>query len=96
MERQTPGSFMNETSKYIRVKVTTKASEDKVIGWKNEELRVKVTEPPEKGKANRAVIRLLAKHFDVAQRDVILVQGETSRHKRFCIDCVEKVGGRYD
>ena len=46
----------------IQVKVTPNASEDKVIGMDGEVLKIKVRATPEKGKANQAVIDLLAKH----------------------------------
>lgn len=49
------------------------------------ELLVFVREPAIDGKANRAVIELLAKYFEVPKSQVILVSGRTSRHKRFNI-----------
>lgn len=48
-------------------------------------LKVSVTEAPEDGRANAAVIAALASALDVAKRDVILVAGATSRVKRFRI-----------
>jgi uncharacterized protein (TIGR00251 family) len=39
---------------------------------------VKVREPPREGKANRAVLRLLAKHFDA---NVRVLSGVRSRRK---------------
>lgn len=44
-------------------------------------LKVAVTAPPDKGKANAAVIALVAKAFGVAKRDVTLTLGETDRRK---------------
>lgn len=37
---------------------------------------------PEKGKANEALLRLLAKHLRLPTRDLALVSGETDRHKQ--------------
>jgi uncharacterized protein (TIGR00251 family) len=45
-------------------------------GWK-----VHVGAPPEDGKANTAVVRLLADALGVAARDVEIVSGHTSRDK---------------
>lgn len=42
---------------------------------------VKVKEPPREGKANRAVIKLLAKHFNVPQSFVRVVSGSGGRNK---------------
>ena len=47
------------------------------------ELEVRVCAAPEKGKATKAIIKVLAVFFDVAPRDVVLISGQTSRHKRF-------------
>lgn len=42
--------------------------------------------PAIEGRANAAVIKLLAKYFGVAQSRVKLVRGATSKHKVFSID----------
>ena len=47
------------------------------------ELEVRVCAAPEKGKATKAIIKVLAAFFNVAPRDVVLISGQTSRHKRF-------------
>lgn len=47
-------------------------------GWA---LKVAVTAPPDKGKANAAVAALLAKAFGVAKSNVTLTMGETDRRK---------------
>lgn len=69
----------------IHVKVTTKAKKEEVIQDENL-YRVRVTAAPEKGEANRACIKLLAKYFGVPQRDVVLLRGETSSSKIFLIE----------
>jgi len=48
-------------------------------------LKVCVTEPPEKGKANKAIRSLLAEALGVAPSRVQLLSGETSTQKRFVI-----------
>lgn len=40
---------------------------------------------PEKGKANAALLRLLARHLRLPARDLTLVAGETDRHKQVLI-----------
>ncbi len=51
----------------------------------NGELTIYVREPAVDGKANDAVIRLLAAHLQVPRSRVALVSGATSRLKRFRI-----------
>lgn len=48
-------------------------------------LTVYVREPAVDGKANQAVIRLLAQHFGVPRGNVELASGATARRKRFRI-----------
>ena len=70
----------------IKVKVTPGAKEDKVMGYDGNLLRLKVTAPPDKGKANQAVVDLLAIHFKIPKRCVIIKSGQTSRLKTVIID----------
>lgn len=69
----------------LEVKVTPKAKQDAVIGFEGEMLKVRVTEAPDKGKANEAVIALLAKVLSLSKRDIVLVSGDKSRKKRFLL-----------
>lgn len=49
---------------------------------------VRVTAPPESGKANDAVIALLAKRLRVPKRSVRIVRGHRSRDKRISVNGV--------
>lgn len=49
-------------------------------------LRVRVTAPPEDGKANKAVQKLLARALGVAPSRLTLIRGATSRDKVFRLD----------
>lgn len=70
----------------ISVRVTPRASRARLEAAPDGGLRVYVTQPPEDGKANDAVRRLLAKHFGVAQGRLALVRGAKHREKRFRLD----------
>lgn len=52
----------------------------------NGELTIYVQERAVEGKANEAVVKLLAKHLGVPRSRVALVSGATSRVKRFRVD----------
>jgi uncharacterized protein len=67
------------------VKATPKAARDEIVGIRNGALLVKVTAAPEKGKANTAVITLLAKSMAEQKSAFELLSGETDRHKIFHI-----------
>jgi uncharacterized protein (TIGR00251 family) len=49
------------------------------------ELTIYVREPATEGKANDAVVKLLAAHLGVPRRRLELISGATSRVKRFRI-----------
>jgi uncharacterized protein len=68
------------------VRLTPKASSDRVGETRklpngDEQLVVYVTASPEDGKANEAMIRLLAKHLGVATSRLTIVRGQTNRNK---------------
>ena len=71
------------------VRVTPKASHNRVVVEELEDgamrVRVYVTIVPEDGKANKAVIALLAKALGVPKSRLDLMQGHTSRDKTFRI-----------
>jgi uncharacterized protein (TIGR00251 family) len=69
----------------ISIKVTPKSSKNEIVGWENEELKVRITAAPEKGEANEEVIRFLSKTLGIAKSRVILLSGETSRHKKILL-----------
>ena len=62
------------------------AARDDIVGWEGEELRVRVTAPPVEGKANRALIELLAKRLHVSKGSVSLVSGQTARSKLVAVE----------
>jgi uncharacterized protein len=77
--------------KIIAVHLTPKASSNRIEMAQNvptgeEQLRVYVTAVAEKGKANKAMMHLLARHFHVAISRVRIVQGVTNRNKLIKIE----------
>lgn len=66
----------------IEVRVTPKASRDSIGPERDGRLVIKVTAPPEDGKANAAVCKLVAKRLGLAKSLVAVDTGETSRSKR--------------
>ncbi|THF50142.1 DUF167 domain-containing protein [Allorhizobium terrae] len=49
-------------------------------------LKVRVSDVPEKGKANKALIAFLAKRIGIAKSTITLVSGDTARQKILRID----------
>lgn len=65
----------------ISVKVVPRAKKNMVECIKEGEYRVRLTAPPVDEKANRLLIKLLSKYFDVAPSLIRIISGETSRQK---------------
>lgn len=72
----------------LKVYVQPKARKDQIVGLHGDRLKVAVTEPPDKGKANEAVIQLIASTLRIAASDVELLRGQTSRQKDVLIQGV--------
>ncbi len=70
----------------LALKVVPGASRDAIAGGMGEALRVRVRQPPERGRANEAVIGLLAEALGVERSRVRIVQGATSPRKVAEID----------
>jgi uncharacterized protein (TIGR00251 family) len=62
----------------VKVKPNSKTEE---LSREGDSFIVKVKEPPKEGKANQAVIKLLARHFGVSQSQVRILSGFKSRNK---------------
>ncbi len=69
----------------LPVSVHPGAWRNEIRGLQNGQLKIGVTQAPEKGKANKAVIELLAKSLGLRKSQIELLAGETSRQKRFLI-----------
>lgn len=48
-------------------------------------IHVRTTAPPSDGKANKAVIKLLADYLNVAASRISLLRGQTHRNKQFLV-----------
>tara|TARA_R110002049_G_scaffold27321_2_gene94251 strand:+ start:467235 stop:467528 length:294 start_codon:yes stop_codon:yes gene_type:complete len=79
MLKQVPGGYR------LSVHATAAARRDHVGGCHDQALRVSVTAAPDKGKANRAIRKALARALGIKQSQMQLVAGETHRRKQFMI-----------
>ncbi len=57
------------------------AARTAIAGTHGDALKVRLAAPPVDGKANAELVRFLAEAFDVPQRQVTLVRGESARRK---------------
>jgi uncharacterized protein (TIGR00251 family) len=65
----------------IKVKVLPRSSRTEIAGRENDVYRVKLTDPPVEGRANKALIAFLAEKLGVPKWDIEIVSGKTGRLK---------------
>jgi len=69
----------------VQVKVQPRASRNEIQGVQHGQLRVRTTAAPTDGKANKAVIRLLADYLGVPPSRITLTRGLTHRNKQVTV-----------
>ena len=69
----------------LGVQVSAGASRSRVMGEHGGRLKVSVSAAPERGKANEAVMELVAEALGLRKQDVSIVRGQTSRQKTVLI-----------
>ena len=72
----------------LPVRAHAGARRNEINGEQDGMLKVRITQPPEKGKANKAIVELLSKRLSLRKSQFELVAGETSRHKRFLVRAI--------
>lgn len=80
----------------IRVFVQPRASRPGVAGVHGDALKVRVAAPPEDGRANDEVCRLLALALSVSRRALAVSAGHTSRTKTVEIACADTTAAEAD
>jgi len=65
----------------IKVYLQPKSSKNEIISPYRDGIKVKVTAPPVKGKANEALIRFLAKELEISPSQIEILTGHHSREK---------------
>ena len=70
----------------LRLRVVPGARRPGVVGRHGEAWKVRVSVPAEAGRANEAVLALLAETLHVPRRDLALAAGHSSRDKMVALD----------
>ncbi|MDH5298552.1 MAG: DUF167 domain-containing protein, partial [Desulfobulbaceae bacterium] len=70
----------------LAVHVQPKASKERVAGLHGGAVKLCITAPPVEGKANEAVVELVARLFHLSKSKVTLLSGLQSRSKRLRLE----------
>lgn len=76
---------IHELGCVVHVKASPGSRTNGVTGVHNGALKIAVTQTAERGKANQAIRRVLARAFGLKLSQISLVAGETTRNKRVLI-----------
>lgn len=69
----------------ILLRVVPRASRTEVAGTVGDALKIRLNAPPVEGKANKALLKFLARRLGVRTSEITLLGGETSRNKRVTV-----------
>ena len=69
----------------IAAKVVPNSRRAALVGLLGDALKIKVVQPPEQGKANEAVIALLAQALHIAPQRISVIAGQSQPHKKILI-----------
>jgi uncharacterized protein (TIGR00251 family) len=72
---------MSAASTRLRLRVSPGSGRPEVVGRHGDGWKVRVTAPPEHGRANEAVVRLVAETLAVPRSAVAIVSGHAARDK---------------
>ena len=82
----------------LELYVQPKVNKNAIVGLYNGRLKVAITAAPIDGKANKQLIKLLAKHFAVPQKQIQILIGANSNYKsvsvadpKQCVDDYPKI-----
>ncbi len=70
----------------LEVKVAAGSATDGVTGWMEDTLKVRVRAPAERGKANKATIKVIAQALDIPGSTINIISGHTSPRKMIEIE----------
>lgn len=81
--------FFKINKNKIEIKVIPNANSDRIVISKEQDsyqVRVYITVTPEDGKANKQVVKLLAKELNIPKTKIDIIKGLKSRNKTIAIN----------
>jgi uncharacterized protein YggU (UPF0235/DUF167 family) len=78
-------SSMVVSKNILQIKVITKSRGNEIVGWMDGVLKIKVTAVPEKGKANIAVVKLLATVLHIPMSEIQIESGFITGKKKIIL-----------
>src|SRR5262245_60133257 len=82
--REDEGAFV------LAVRVVPGSSRDRILGVHGDSLRVAVSAPPERGKANAALVALFVRELGLKRSAVAIESGQGSRDKKVRVGSISR------
>ncbi len=81
---------MSKNEFRVNVKVQPNAGSNQVQGMSGGVWKIKISAPPDKGKANKKLIEFLSESLGINKDCIIILKGATSHSKVLAIKCIEQ------
>lgn len=81
METIAPYLISTPKGTLVKIRLNPKSSQETIEGLHGDALKVKVKAPPVDGKANKALVKYLAKRLGLTGKEIEITSGHTSRNK---------------
>jgi hypothetical protein len=66
----------------MRLKVVPSSRISRVAGIHGDCLKIRISEPPEKGKANRELVTFLSEILSIPRQDIVILHGQGDAYKK--------------
>jgi uncharacterized protein (TIGR00251 family) len=66
---------------FLKIYLQPKSSRDEIVGPYRDGIKVRITAPPVEGKANKGLVRFLAREWNLAPSSIEIVRGHHTREK---------------
>jgi len=83
-------TFVSKGRAGLMIRVRPGARRTGIVGVRADRLVIDVAAQPEKGKANKELIRFLAKFTGLRKNQVVIVSGETAKEKRVVFENIQQ------
>ena len=69
--------------------VRPNSSDNRIMGWQSDRLKIKLKAFPEKGKANKELVIFIAEKLNISRNNIKIVSGKKSNYKELQINTIK-------
>lgn len=75
----------------IKARIIPNSSRNQIVGWFKDQLKIKISAPPERGKANQKLINFLSEKWNIPKHSIQIIKGHKKRDKVIEIEGIQKL-----